>query len=162
MVVYERAEKILALSHHPMAGPARRIDCSYVGIGSGAVHLHYLLEWSAGIGSSMFFLLHARSWLLKNSMGSGLALRFGGCVSFATSDRRMGQDRTYLNTNDHWDDPLFGFVVFTDSPSVAISPVPQRRRLLLLSFSIHDDARSKCVLCRIASNSTMPIHSAWP
>jgi hypothetical protein len=29
-----------------------------------------------------------------------------------------GQATAYLNTNNYWDDALFGFVVFTDSASV--------------------------------------------
>jgi hypothetical protein len=48
VVVYERAEKILALSYHHVAVAARRNDSSYFRIGNGSVHLHYFLEWSVG------------------------------------------------------------------------------------------------------------------
>jgi hypothetical protein len=44
VVVYERAEKILALSYHHVAVAARRNDSSYFRIGNGSVHLHDFLE----------------------------------------------------------------------------------------------------------------------
>jgi hypothetical protein len=60
MGVYERAEKILALSNHHVVGSARRIDGSYVWIGSCAFHLHNLLEQSVCIAQSMLLLLDLR------------------------------------------------------------------------------------------------------
>jgi hypothetical protein len=45
-----------------------------------------------------------------------------------------GQDRAYLNTNDHRDDALFGFVVFADSASVGYLTSPAAPLLSLLSW----------------------------